>query len=328
VFARRLYAQIQGFGEYGFPESHAASFALLVYASAWLKCHHPAAFLCALLNSQPMGFYSASTLVQDARRHGIEVRPPDVSASERDCTLEQQADGRYAVRLGLREIRGLSAEAAERIAQARHTTPFGDLAALAAGARLSGHDLACLAAGDALAGLAGHRRQAAWQAAAAAPRDDLLAGGPSAETMPMIAAPSEGENLVADYRHLGLTLRRHPLALLRPQLMRRRLLTAADIGAAPDRQLARAAGIVTCRQRPGTANGIVFVTLEDETGWINVVVHGWLVERQRRQLLAARLLAVYGQVQREGEVVHLVARRLLDCTPLLGTLPTVSRDFG
>ena len=300
AYARRIYAQIQGFGEYGFPESHAASFALLVYVSAWLKCHHPAAFLCALLNSQPMGFYSSSMLVQDARRHGVVVLPPDVTASARDSTLEDPADGRCAVRLGLREIRGLTAEAAERIAQARRVAPFGDVADLAARARLSRRDLDCLAAADALAALAGHRRQAAWQAAAASTSDDLLAGRPPAEAMPLIAAPSEGENLVADYRHLGLTLGRHPLALLRPQLARRRLLTAADIAAAADRQLARAAGIVTCRQRPGTANGIVFVTLEDETGWINVVVHGRLVERQRRELLAARLLAVYGQVQRAG----------------------------
>jgi error-prone DNA polymerase len=327
AYARRLYAQIQGFGEYGFPESHAASFALLVYVSAWLKCHHPAAFLCALLNSQPMGFYSSSMLVQDARRHGVDVRPPDVTASARDSTLEDAADGRCAVRLGLREIRVLATEAAERIAQARRAAPVRDVADLATRAGLSRCDLDCLAAGDALASLAGHRRHAAWQAAGAATRDDLLAGCSLPEPSVRLAAPSEGENLVADYRHLGLTLGRHPLALLRPQLARRRLLTAAAIGAAPDRQLARAAGIVTCRQRPGTANGIVFVTLEDETGWINVVVHGRLVERQRRELLAARLLAVYGQVQRQGDVVHLVAKRLVDCTPLLGRLATASRDF-
>ena len=327
-FAERIVLQIQGFGEYGFPESHAASFALLVYASAWLKRHHPAAFLCGLLNSQPMGFYSPSMLVQDARRHGVTVLPPDVAASDRDSRVDP--DG--AVRLGLREIRGLSAEAAERIAAVdRQKQPFSSVADLAARAALNRRDLDLLAAADALHSLAGHRRRAAWSASAekiATPaQGDLFAGQQHHEAAPGLPVPSEGENLVADYRSLGLTLRRHPLTLLRSHLAARRFLRAADLAAAGDRALIRAAGIVVGRQRPGTATGIVFVTLEDESGLANVVVQPWLVEKQRRELLGATLLGVYGQLQVEGEVVHLVAKRLVDLSPWLGRLETSSRDF-
>ena len=327
-FAERIVLQIQGFGEYGFPESHAASFALLVYASAWLKRHHPAAFLCGLLNSQPMGFYSPSMLVQDARRHGVTVLPQDVATSDRDSRVDP--DG--AVRLGLREIRGLSEEAAERIAAVdRQKRPFSSVADLAARAVLNRHDLDLLAAADALHSLAGHRRRAAWAASAekiATPaQGDLFAGQPPREAAPDLPAPGEGENLVADYRSLGLTLRRHPLTLLRSHLAARRFIKAADLAAAGDRALIRAAGIVVGRQRPGTATGIVFVTLEDESGLANVVVQPWLVEKQRRELLGATLLGVYGQLQVEGEVVHLVAKLLVDLSPWLGRLETSSRDF-
>ncbi len=323
-FARRIIAQIQGFGEYGFPESHAASFALLVYASAWLKRHEPAAFLCGLLNSQPMGFYSPSQLVQDAHRHGVAVRPVDVAASAWDSTLE--TDG--GVRLGLREIAGFAQAAAERIAAARAARPFADVGDLAARAALNRRDLDLLAAADALASLAGHRRQAAWAATAAVVQGDLFDGVPlRAEPAADLPAPNEGENLVADYRSLGLTLRRHPLALLRERLAERRFLTAGQLQAGPDRLLARAAGIVTGRQRPGTASGIVFVTLEDETGYTNVVVRPELAEKQRRELLGARLLGVYGQLEAKSGVVHLLAKRLVDLTPWLGRLPTTSRDF-
>lgn len=326
AFARRIFAQIKGFGEYGFPESHAASFALLVYVSAWLKHYHPAAFLCALLNSQPMGFYSPSQLVQDARRHGVTVRAVDAQASAVEATL----DATGAVRLGLAQIGGLSAAAGERIVTARRQRPFASVADLAARAGLARGELDALAAADALAALAGHRRQAAWAAAGAAPQAtqlDLLTGVAVAESRPELAAPSEGENLVADYASTGLTLGRHPLALLRERLAAQRFLSAAGLRLAAHCQLARVAGIVTGRQRPGTATGVVFVTLEDESGLANVVVHADLVERQRRELLGARLLGVFGQVQREGEVVHLVAKRFVDLTHLLGSLPTASRDF-
>jgi len=324
-FAERIVQQIQGFGEYGFPESHAASFALLVYASAWLKRHHPAAFLCGLLNSQPMGFYSPSMLVQDARRHGVVVLPPDVSASDWDSRVDDSG----AVRLGLREISGFSRAVGESVAVDRQKRPFSSVADLAARAGLTRRDLDLLAAADALQSLAGHRRQAAWSASVenVAVQGELFAGLPAREAVVNLAAPGEGENLVADYRSLGLTLRRHPLTLLRPHLAERRFIPAAALRASGDRALIRAAGIVVGRQRPGTATGIVFVTLEDESGLTNVVVQPWLVEKQRRELLGATLLGVYGQLQVEGEVVHLVARRLVDLSAWLGRLETSSRDF-
>jgi error-prone DNA polymerase len=327
-FARRIFAQIKGFGEYGFPESHAASFALLVYVSAWIKCHHPAAFLCALLNSQPMGFYAPAQLVQDAQRHGVEVRPVTVQGSQWDAALEGIAgSGGAAVCLGLGGIAGLTRAGAERLLAARRQQSFSSVADLAARARLARSDLDALAAAGALATLAGHRRQAAWAAAGVAIQLDLLDSVPLPEAIPELAAPSEGEDLIADYASTGLTLGRHPLALLRTRLAAQRFICAGELLSAKDRQLARAAGIVTCRQRPGTASGIVFVTLEDETGFANIVVHAKLVDKQCRELLGARLLGVLGQVQREGEVVHLVAKRLVDLSALLGRLPTASRDF-
>jgi len=324
-FARRIIAQIQGFGEYGFPESHAASFALLVYASAWLKRHHPAAFLCGLLNSQPMGFYSPSILVQDARRHGVVVLPPDVSTSDWDSRLDDAG----AVRLGLREISGLSREVGEAVAVDRQKRPFFSVADLAARAVLARRDLDLLAAADALQSLAGHRRQAAWSASAenVAVQGDLFAGQSIQETAVALPAPGAGENLIADYKSLGLTLRCHPLTLLRQQLAERRFVPAAALRASGNHALIRAAGIVVGRQRPGTATGIVFVTLEDESGLTNVVVQPWLVEKQRRELLGATLLGVFGQLQVEGEVVHLVAKRLVDLSAWLGRLETSSRDF-
>ncbi len=322
-FIERIVLQIQGFGEYGFPESHAASFALLVYASAWLKRHYPDLFLCGLLNSQPMGFYSPSMLVQDGRRHGVTVLPPEATASDWDSTIA--ADG--TVRLGLREIKGFSPETAERIAAARRSLPFSGVADLAARATLQRRDLDLLASGDALRSLAGHRRQAAWAATASAVQGDLFDNAPLAEVAIALPAPGEGENLVADYRALGLTLRRHPLNLLRRQLAARRFVPAAELRRAGHCALVRAAGIVVGRQRPGTATGIVFVTLEDETGLVNVVVHPQLVGKQRRELLGARLLGIFGQLQIEGEVVHLVAKRLVDLSSWLGALETSSRDF-
>ena len=333
-FAERLCKQIEGFGSYGFPESHAASFALLVYASAWLKCFEPAAFLCALLNSQPMGFYSPSQLIQDARRHQVEVLGADVNASDRECTLEaidDEAAGRDrtnpAVRLGLCMIRGLGTEVATRIATARATRPFADVADLATRAGLDAATLQRLAAADALKSLAGNRRQALWQATGNSPLPGMLKGGAGYETALRFAPPSEAEDLRADYNRLGFTLGRHPLSLLRTTLRGMRFLDATEIMLCPDRMLARAAGIVTCRQRPGTANGTMFITLEDEAGLINIIVRPELVERQRRQLLGAKLLGVYGQISRQGQVVHLIAGRVVDHSALLGQLETHSRDF-
>ena len=326
-FAEQIYRQILGFGEYGFPESHAASFALLAYVSAWLKCHEPAVFLAALLNSQPMGFYGPAQLTQDARRHGVEVRAVDVMVSAWECTLEPGADDKPAVRLGFGVIIGFAEKAAHRLIAARAQHGFDSINDLARRTQLAARDLKLLASANALAALAGHRRIAHWLVAGVEQTTPLLEAATIIETLPSLAAPSEGENLIVDYASTGLTLGRHPLALLRGRLKRLRLSTAAELRDFPHGRLARAAGIVTGRQRPGTASGVVFVPLEDETGNVNVIVWRDLVEKQRRELLGASLLGVYGVLERQGEVVHLIARRLIDYSALLGRLETVSRNF-
>jgi error-prone DNA polymerase len=328
-FAERIFRQIQGFGEYGFPESHAASFALLVYVSAWLKCHEPAAFLCAMLNSLPMGFYSASQLIQDAQRHGVQVRPVDVTISDWDCTLEEQMDTSFqlAVRLGLNRAKGIGIKAARHIVEARKISPFENTSDLASRASLNTAEMRSLAHSDALRALSGHRRQALWAVASHIKQLDLMRDIPVRETLPNIAAAREGEEITADYVSTELTLRRHPLALLRPKLTRMNLHSAMELDNCPTGRLVRTTGIVTCRQRPGTASGVVFVTLEDETGVTNVVVWSQLVRKQRREILNSRLLTVYGVWQREGEVKHLIAKRLVDHSHLLGNLMVESRDF-
>jgi len=318
-FAEAIYRQILGFGEYGFPESHSASFALLVYISAWLKCHKPAEFCAALLNSQPMGFYAPAQLVRDAQRHGVEVKPVDVTASAWDCTLEGRA-----LRLGLRMVSGLSEAGVQKIVASR---PFESLDDFSYRTALNRRDLERLAAAGALAPLAGHRREAHWHVAGVKHASDMLCSAPVRETVPKLAPPKEGQEIVADYASLGLTLGRHPLALLRGRLGRLGMLTAGQLYSLPHGHTARAAGLVTCRQRPDTASGVIFVTLEDETGCANVIVWRDLVERQRRELLSARLLGVQGVIEREGEVVHLVAHRLFDYDKLLGCLTVHSRDF-
>lgn len=343
-FAQALFRQIEGFGEYGFPESHAASFALLAYASSWLKRHEPEAFLAALLNSQPMGFYAPAQLVQDARRHGVRVLPVDVTVSGWDAALEPApADApprrphphapspdelRPAVRLGLSLIQGLHQDSARRIEAARAEAPFTSTGDLARRAALTRHDLNALAAGDALRTLAGHRRQASWEAAASVHSRDLLRDAAIHETeMPQLAAPTENQTVAADYRSVGLTLRRHPVELLRPQLAARNFQPASVLNGYPDKRVARACGIVTVRQRPQTSKGVIFVTLEDETGPVNVVVRPELIERQRRELLGATLLGVYGSWQSVDGVRHLIAQRLVDLSELLGGLSTPSRNF-
>ncbi|CUI26506.1 DNA polymerase III subunit alpha [Achromobacter xylosoxidans] len=343
-FAEALFRQVEGFGEYGFPESHAASFALLAYASSWLKRHEPEAFLAALLNSQPMGFYAPAQLVQDARRHGVRVLPVDVTVSGWDAALEPApADAaprrphphapspdeiRPAVRLGLSLIQGLHDDSARRIEAARAEAPFTSTGDLARRAALTRHDLNALAAGDALRTLAGHRRQASWEAAASVHSRDLLRDAAIHETeMPQLAAPTENQTVAADYRSVGLTLRRHPVELLRPQLAARNFQPASVLNGYPDKRVARACGIVTVRQRPQTSKGVIFVTLEDETGPVNVVVRPELIERQRRELLGATLLGVYGSWQNVDGVRHLIAQRLVDLSELLGGLSTPSRNF-
>jgi error-prone DNA polymerase len=326
-FAEQICMQIEGFGSYGFPESHAASFAILVYHSAWIKCHEPAVFLAALLNAQPLGFYSPSQLVQDAKRHGVVVLPPDVQHSSVDCTLIETGAPQPSVRLGLRMIEGLPSLAMHAIVQARTNGVFTDVDELARRAHLTQSEVRALASADALRSLAGHRRQQVWEASALHRAPPLLREAPVHEAPLSLPAPPESEDIVFDYAALGLTLRRHPLALLRPQLAEQRLLSAAQMHDFPNGRLARACGIVTVRQQPGTASGVVFVTLEDETGTVNVIVWPHLKERQRKELVHAKLLAVYGVWQRQGEVRHLVAHFLKDLSPLLGRLGTHSRDF-
>lgn len=329
-FAHAIFKQIQGFGDYGFPESHAASFALLAYASSWLKCHEPEAFLCAMLNSQPMGFYSPSQLVQDARRHGVEVLPLDVMHSDWEATLVTDAGDpqrRPQVRLGFNLLRGMRSEAVQQLMQARRQRPFSDLADLAQRARLERRDLEALAAGNAMRSLAGHRHQAWWHAAAAAPDKDLLRSATIHETPVLLPEPGEAADIAGDYRATGLSLQRHPLALLRPQLLKQRFLPAAMLDTFQDRQFARGCGIVTGRQRPGTAKGVVFMSIEDETGYINVIVWPDLLERQRHEVLHASLLGVYGIWQCQSGVRHLIAKRLVDLSHLLGKLEISSRDF-
>jgi error-prone DNA polymerase len=333
AFADAIFKQICGFGEYGFPESHAYSFALLAYVSSWLKCHEPAIFVAALLNSQPMGFYAPSQLVQDARRHGVEVQPVDASASDWDCSLERRAEGgaQPAVRLGLRLVAGFPQASAERLMAARRTSGFASVDDLARRAQLDARDLQCLAQADALQSLAGHRRRQLWSAAGQGrPEKALLADAPIVERaheQPSLFEAPEGEAIALDYRATGLTLRRHPLALLRAKLARRGWKSADELAQLKDGSSAWACGIVTMRQQPETAKGVIFVTLEDETGSINVIVWRHIRERQRQPLLRSRLLAVAGQWQARDGSTHLIARRLVDMTPWLGAVATSSRDF-
>ncbi len=368
-FAEQVFEQIKGFGSYGFPESHAASFALLVYASAWLKCHFPAAFAAALLNAQPLGFYSVSQIIQDARRHGVEVRPVDVRFSGWEAGLEDGARGTGhgawevnassnsslckesskrglpgppavpvprapcpvprspALRLGMREIRGLNADAITRLITARATVPFRDVQDLADRADLDRATLERLGAAGALRGLAGHRHRAQWAVTGVERMPDLFDGARIADDTVVLRPPTTAENVLADYKTTGLTLDTHPLKLLRPQLRARRMRTVAQVQALAHGTPARVAGLVTLRQRPGTASGVTFVTLEDETGWLNLIVWRDLAERQRRVLLESQMLGVVGELQKAEGVVHLLAHRLENLGDLLNGLDTRSRDF-
>ena len=326
-FAERIFNQIKGFGDYGFPESHSASFALLVYVSAWLKCHEPAVFFCALLNSQPMGFYAPAQLIRCAREHGVEVRSVDVNHSGWESTLECDATGKPVLRLGLNRVKGLAERAAERLVNTRCAKAFRSVPELAERAGLGRADLDVLAGSGALESLASNRHRAHWDAAGVQKSTPLLGQPCIAEGIPMLKGPTEGEEILADYRHLGFSLGRHPLALLRGRLTSQGLQTAADVLQLPNGAVVHAAGLVITRQRPSSASGVIFVTIEDETGYLNLVVWQRVAERQRRILLGATLLGVRGDVQKEGAVVHIVARQLSDHSTLLGELPTRSRDF-
>lgn len=335
-FAESIFKQIEGFGEYGFPESHAASFALLVYVSAWLKCHHPDAFLCGLLNAQPMGFYQPAQLIQDAQRHGVSVLPVDVQHSGLLCELEPLTlsdgmeatkAGRQPVRLGLNLVMQLSQQAAQSIVQARADGPFLSTEDLAKRAQLDRKALLALADANALQSLAGHRREAVWSTAGLDTQRDLLSQTRTEEPQIALAKPSDLEDMLADYRALQASLKHHPIQFLRPRLNGQLIKPIAELKTYPDGRLARACGVVTHRQRPATAKGTVFLTLEDETGHVNIIVWGEMAEQNRSILRGAQIMGVFGVWQRQGEVCNLLAKRLVDYTPLLAELRSKSRDF-
>ena len=334
ALAERCFRQIEGFGDYGFPESHAASFALLAWISSWLKCRHPEVFACALLNAQPMGFYAPAQIVRDAREHGVAVRPVDVNASGWDNSLEDMAGhgggGRCALRLGMRQVGGLCKEDAARIVDARiagaRPAPYPDIGALARRAGISAAAVETLAAADAFRSMGLDRRQALWQARALAKAPPLPlfeAGeerGEGLEPAVVLPALADGEQVVEDYRMLRLSLRAHPLAFLRDRLAARGVLAAEAVARACDGDRAAAAGLVLVRQRPGSARGVIFMTLEDETGTVNIVVWPDVLKKYRRAVLGGCLALARGRVQRAGEIVHLVAARLEDLTHWLDLL--------
>ena len=337
-FVDRIFNQMKGFGAYGFPESHAASFALLVYVSAWLKRHHPAEFYCGLLNSQPMGFYSASQLVQDARRHYIEVRPIDINYSHWDHTLEKTANGQRALRLGMRLVNGIGEETVERLLRERQKRLFSDIGDLQHRAALNRLQLRSLIAADALRALSGHRHQSHWQAQAIETPLALRATAKKHDADDycdgiVLAAPNEIQEIRADYNSVSLTLKKHPLQWLRERHdLFRQCKKSIELATLTQHRFVRVAGLVTGRQRPGTATGIIFVTLEDETGNSNVIVRNEVQQRYREALLSATVLLVKGVVEMHhsletNKVIHIVAGELIDCSAYLRDVELASRDF-
>ena len=326
-FGERLYQSIEGFGEYGFPESHAASFALLVYASAWLKVHHPAAFAAALINSQPMGFYSPASIVKDAERHGVDVLPARVDASDWDCILEgsdRDLDGEPpALRLGLRLVNGFGEEAGRRLERARREAPFLGVEDLVTRATLDRREIDALARAGALAAFGLARREALWKTRA--PRErDLLAGVDFDGPLPTLASMSRAEQLVLDYSSTGVTVGDHAMSVVRPRLPAH-FKSARDLASLPHGVTVSTAGLVICRQRPQTASGVVFITMEDETGFVNLILWSATFERWRHVATTSSLLAVHGKVERDGSVVYVVPESLEPVT--LADMPSASRDF-
>ncbi|MGH7185257.1 MAG: OB-fold nucleic acid binding domain-containing protein, partial [Pseudomonadota bacterium] len=331
-YAEQTFRQLEGFGSYGFPESHAASFALIAYASSWLKCHHPDVFCAALLNAQPMGFYAPAQIVRDARDHGVEVRPVCVNASRWDCTLEPTGrEERFAVRLGLRMVRGLANADAAALVAARADEIFASIDDLWRRAGVPAAALVQLAEADAFRpSFKLARREALW--AIKALRDEPLplftaASAREAEAVPEAQEPTvalrpmtAGSEVVEDYSHVGLTLRSHPVSFLREDLRRQHIVPCAEAMQAPNGRWRQTAGLVLVRQMPSSAKGVMFITIEDETGIANLVIWPKLYERQRRIILSAGMMAVHGRIQREGEVVHLVAHRLTDLSNALASV--------
>jgi len=339
-FAESIFRQVEGFGEYGFPESHAASFALLVYVSCYLKCHEPAAFLCAMLNSQPLGFYDPSDLVQDARRHNVEVLAVDINESEHDHKLiaGEKMDANThqpepAVRLGFRLVSKLSNQGIEKILNAREQGRFNSAEDLVRRSGIHQGDQQALSNSGALENIAGNRHQAQWDLLGVEQLPGLLSDASAPEKQIELPLPSAGENTVADYQSLGLTLGNHPVFLLREELRQRKILSSREWEAIPDGRHTRLAGLVKVRQRPGSAKGVVFMTLEDEHGPMNIIVWEAVVQKYRKEVLNGQLVCVSGVTQRAQGVTHLVAKQLQDLSALLGTLTddkdllTQSRNF-
>jgi len=354
-FAERIFRQIQGFGDYGFPEAHAASFALLTYVSSWLKCHEPAAFTCGLLNSQPMGFYAPSQLVQDAERHGVEVRPVDIRFSRWDCHLETTCRAGFsppskpALRLGMCLVKGLKQEAAKRIMREREKKMFDCLQDVVERCLLDRADVAALAAADALRCFAGNRYRAHWQAAGIEKHLPVFPELRFNEAAPLLGRPGAMEEVIADYNSIDLSLKRHPMSLLRKRFDGLGVYRAVDLSGVEARaptpgrmvrgsgiganaptpgQIVKVAGLVICRQRPDTASGVLFITLEDETGVSNLIIWPKVVESQRQALLHGQLILVHGTLQREEDVVHVIVGRARDYSRWLGGMEVRSRNFA
>ncbi|MDB5217400.1 MAG: polymerase alpha subunit, partial [Myxococcaceae bacterium] len=341
-FGEQLFKQIQGFGEYGFPESHAASFALLVYASSWLKVHYPAEFAAALVNSQPMGFYSPSTLLQDAQRHGVPLAPLDVGVSNWDCAcIRPDRDRPTWIRLGLRLVSGLGEDAGRRIEKARADRPFAGVEDLIARARLDKKEVVALAESGALDELCGGRREAIWKVVGprAEPRT-LFDGKDSEEQRPVLATMTRAEQLVLDYERTGVSVSDHPMKLIRPRLAKK-VQSSRDVLALRSGTKVSVAGMVICRQRPGTASGVVFITMEDEYGFSNLVLWSKVFEEYRHVATTSRLLMVHGRIERSDDpkgykpadpnapqsVVYVIAERLEKLDAQLPALDSMSRDF-
>jgi error-prone DNA polymerase len=323
-FAERCFNQIKGFGDYGFPESHAASFAKLVYVSSWMKCHYPAAFACGLLNSQPMGFYAPAQIVRDARDHGVEVHAVDVNYSDWDCTLEPCADG-FALRLGLRQVDGMRRDAAVRIMAAR-SEPFVDVANLKERAKVDRGAIGKLAAADAFRSCGIDRRQALWQAQGLRDAPSLPifehaeAAGEGSEPLVALPAMAQAEHVVADYQTLRLSLKAHPMSFFRTSLRKQGFSSSHNLIHMAHGARVSLAGLVLVRQKPGSAKGVCFITLEDEDGVANLVIWPKLFEHFRALIMTARLLVVHGRVQTDGRVIHVVADRLENRTDRLDGL--------
>lgn len=325
-FAEQIYKQIEGFGEYGFPESHSASFALLTYYSSWLKCHRPAAFIAGLINSQPMGFYQPAQLLEQAKRQQVKILPVDVTVSEYDCTLELDGTA-HAIRLGMRLVKGMRKDDAYKIVAARAEAPFASIEDVAHRTRLRAQAAKALALSGAFRSLSEHRNQAFWSALGVENLPGALAGHAAQEPAPLLPIPTEWEEIQRDYRQMGLSTGRHPMAVLRPRLREAGISSRKEVESMRHGRTVRVGGLVTHLQHPATANGVIFASLEDETGINNVIFWPAIFELYRQRILQSNFMVVTGELQSVESVVHVVATEVEDYSHWVRTLPRKSRDF-